>query len=84
VRLGGAGRGIRFCDAQVRRIAARRPTVHRWPRAARRDKQQNEILDCNLDAIRDEMQVPTVSSAHSVALVAVVEGAFGNDFDLVP
>lgn len=75
--------GIRFWDASARRLAARWPTVLRWPRAARRDQPRNEIFDCNLDAIRDEVQAPTVSFSHSVALVDVVEDAFGNDFDPV-
>jgi hypothetical protein len=82
VPVAGFG-GMKFRDAQARRFAARWPTILRWPSAARRDKPQNRILECNLDVMRGEAQVPTVSSSHSVAVLEVVEAAFRNDFDLV-
>lgn len=74
---------VEFWDAQSRRLAARRPAVLRWPRAARRDKPQMGLsiaawIPCSEQACSNRF-----SSSHSMTSVEVLDVAFGNNFDPV-
>jgi len=74
---------VRFWDAQSRRLAARWPAVLRWPRAARRDKPQMGLSIAAWIRCSEQTCSNRFSSSHSMVLVEVMEGAFGNNFDPV-